>query len=223
MCGIFGVIIKNNNKYYIDNSKFKESNDLMKHRGPDDAGYWFDSSNKIGFGHRRLSILDLSSKGHQPMSDPKSNITVTYNGEIYNFHEIRIELKKLGCTFISKTDTEVIIHAYLKWGINCVQKFRGMFAFSLYDKRISKLFFVRDRLGIKPLFYKLDKNIICFASEIKSILNYCGKSSLNLNALTSYFNYRYVLGKITLYENIFNLEPGNIFELDYNKFTYKYF
>ncbi|MDE5592205.1 MAG: asparagine synthetase B, partial [Helicobacter sp.] len=126
----------------------------------------------IFLGHRRLSIIDISSAGHQPMSDLSKNLWVSYNGEIYNFQEIRAELQRLGYQFYTKSDTEVLLYAYAKWGIECVKKFNGMFAFALYDNFAKKFFLVRDRYGIKPLYYRMDDKKLIFASEAKAILAY---------------------------------------------------
>lgn len=167
-------------------------------------------------GHRRLSILDVSYAGHQPMSDLSQNIWVTYNGEIYNFIELKVELKRLGHKFRSNSDTEIIIYAYLEWGIDCIKKFNGMFAFSLYDNYKKKFYLVRDRYGIKPVYYHFsDSNNFIYASEIKSILEYKDyKSEINKEALIEYFTFQNIFTNKTLHKNIQILEPGNYFEID---------
>ncbi len=167
-------------------------------------------------GHRRLSILDISYAGHQPMSDLSQNIWVTYNGEIYNFIELKVELKRLGHKFRSNSDTEIIIYAYLEWGIDCIKKFNGMFAFSLYDNYKKKFYLVRDRYGIKPVYYHFsDSNNFIYASEIKSILEYKDyKSEINKEALIEYFTFQNIFTNKTLHKNIQILEPGNYFEID---------
>ncbi len=167
-------------------------------------------------GHRRLSILDVSYAGHQPMSDLSKNIWIAYNGEIYNFKELRLELENLGHKFNSHTDTEVIIYAYAQWGIECIHKFNGMFAFSLYDNLKKKFFLVRDRYGIKPLYYHItDENTLIYASEIKSILEYKDYSSgIDKEALLEYFTFQNIFTNKTLHKNIQILEAGHYFEIN---------
>lgn len=167
-------------------------------------------------GHRRLSILDISYAGHQPMSDLSKNIWIAYNGEIYNFKEIRKELEKLGHRFKSHTDTEVIIYAYIEWGIECIKRFNGMFAFSLYDNFNKKFYLCRDRYGIKPVYYHLseDKTFI-YGSEIKSILEYKDyKSEVDKEALLEYFTFQNIFTNKTLHKDIQILEAGHYFEID---------
>ncbi|WP_104722372.1 asparagine synthase (glutamine-hydrolyzing) [Helicobacter mesocricetorum] len=168
----------------------------------------------IFLGHRRLSIIDTTSAGHQPMSDLSKNLWVSYNGEIYNFKEIRAELEKLGYQFYTKSDTEVILYAYAKWGIECVHKFNGMFAFALYDNFKKKFFLVRDRYGIKPLYYQIDNEKLIFASEAKAILAYEGGGKLDYEALLEYFTFQNIFTNKTLFENISLLESGHYLEID---------
>jgi asparagine synthase (glutamine-hydrolysing) len=162
MCGILGTIPS------TDNSKFKKALDTLYHRGPDDYGVK-NVGNSITLGHRRLSIVDLSSKGHQPMSDITSRYTLTFNGEIYNFIEIRKELIKKGYSFFSQSDTEVVLYSYIEWGDKCVNKFNGMWAFAIWDSLKAELFLSRDRFGKKPLFYAVVNGKFIFASEMKAI------------------------------------------------------
>lgn len=167
-------------------------------------------------GHRRLSILDVSYAGHQPMSDLSKNIWIAYNGEIYNFKELRIELEELGHRFKSQTDTEVIIYSYIEWGIECIKRFNGMFAFSLYDNFNKKFYLCRDRYGIKPVYYHIteDKTFI-YASEIKSILEYKDyKSEVDKEALLEYFTFQNIFTNKTLHKDIQILEAGHYFEID---------
>ena len=166
MCGIAGIL--NFNDKAIRKETLREMSDSLYHRGPDDEGFYLDG--RIALGHRRLSIIDLSSAGHQPMCNENNTLWLTYNGEIYNYKELTSELKMHGHIFRSMTDSEVIIHAYEEWGENCLKKFNGMWAFALWDSRKRQLFCARDRFGIKPFYYFLDKNRFVFASEIKSIL-----------------------------------------------------
>jgi len=167
-------------------------------------------------GHRRLSILDTSYAGHQPMSDLSKNIWIAYNGEIYNFKSLKTELEKLGHRFVSDTDTEVIIYAYIEWGIECIHKFNGMFAFSLYDNFAKKLFIARDRYGIKPLYYHVtDENTFIYASEIKSILEYEDyESEIDKEALLEYFTFQNIFTNKTLHKDIQILEAGHYFVID---------
>ncbi len=168
------------------------------------------------FGHRRLSIIDLSSRGHQPMCDKSRKIWLIYNGEIYNFREIRQELKGLGYHFFSSSDTEVIIHAYHQWGADCIHRFNGMFAFALYDSLNQKVWLARDRYGIKPLYYTLtDEGTFLFGSEIKSILEYLpDRPNVDLAALNEYFSFQNIFTDRTLFSRIKLLPPGHCLELD---------
>ena len=166
--------------------------------------------------HRRLSILDTSYAGHQPMCDLSKNIWVAYNGEIYNFMELRLELEQCGHRFVSDTDTEVLIYAYVEWGIECVQKFNGMFAFILYDNFKKKVFVARDRYGIKPLYYHATKDdTFVFASEIKSIVEYKEYGSeLDKEALVEYFTFQNIFTNKTFHKGVQILEAGHYLELD---------
>lgn len=167
------------------------------------------------FGHRRLAIIDLSPMGHQPMSDLSKNVWVSYNGEIYNFKEIKSELEKLGHKFKSSSDTEVIIYSYIEWGIKCVEKFNGMFAFSLYDNFNKKIFLVRDRYGIKPLYYTYVDGNLVFASEVKAILEYKDyKMGIDHEALLEYFTFQNFLTDKTIYRDIKILPAGYYMETD---------
>ncbi len=170
-------------------------------------------------GHRRLSILDTTSAGHQPMSDLSKNIWVVYNGEIYNFKEIKKELEELGHRFRTHTDTEVIVYAYIEWGIECIKRFNGMFAFALYDHYKKRLFLVRDRYGVKPLYYTLtDTNTLIFASEIKSILEYSEyKPEVDREALLEYFTFQNIFTDKTLHKGVKLLPAGHYIELDLQK------
>ena len=171
-------------------------------------------------GHRRLAIIDTSPAGHQPMSDLSKNIWLAYNGEIYNFQELRRELEKLGHRFKTHTDTEVILYAYIEWGIECIHRFNGMFAFALYDNFNKKLFLVRDRYGIKPLYYTLtpQTRTLVFASEIKAILEYPEyRSELDKKALLEYFTFQNIFTDRTLHKDVRLLEAGHYIELDLSK------
>ncbi len=165
MCGILGLIGAGTT---ADPLAFETALDLLAHRGPDDRGVLRDE--RAWLGHRRLSILDLSAAGHQPMIDAQSGASIVFNGEIYNYIELRRELEQLGHTFHSHGDTEVLLHAYLQWGADCLRKLNGMWAFAVWHPRNRKLFLARDRFGVKPLYYRLNGSL-CFASEPKAILH----------------------------------------------------
>src|SRR3972149_3015976 len=166
MFGIAGIL--NFTDKAIRKETVREMSESLYRRGPDDEGFYLDG--RIALIHRRLSIIDLSSAGHQPMCNEDNTLWLTYNGEIYNYKELTSELKMHGHIFRSMTDSEVIIHAYEEWGENCLKKFNGMWAFALWDSRKRQLFCARDRFGIKPFYYFLDENRFIFASEIKPIL-----------------------------------------------------
>lgn len=170
----------------------------------------------IFMGHRRLSIIDVTYAGHQPMSDLSCNVWIVYNGEIYNFKELRLELEKLGHKFKSNTDTEVIIYSYIEWGIECIKKFNGMFAFALYDNFQKKFYLVRDRYGIKPLYYHILPNgTLLFASEVKAILQYKEyQIQVDKEALIEYFTFQNIFTNKTLYKGISILEPGHFIEIN---------
>ena len=214
MCGIIGVIHDEKNK--TNKPSFKKITHSMRHRGPDDWGILHDKN--FSFGHRRLSIIDLSKNGRQPMSDVEKNIFLTYNGEIYNFQELKRELIQKGHKFQTKSDTEVIIEAYKEWGIDCVKRFNGMFVFGLYDKKNKEFYLVRDRLGIKPAYYSNFNNQFVFCSELKGIINYPKfKKELNLKAVSSFLSFRYCLGKETYFKNLYQLLPGHYIKFKNNK------
>ena len=207
MCGIVGYI----NCGSIQ--ELEQSVRALKHRGPDDQGVkWFANKNS-GLGHTRLSIIDLSEKGHQPMYDPESRNWIIYNGEIYNYIDIRRELESKGFQFVSTSDTEVILKAYHAWGTDCLQKFNGMFAFAVYNEISGKLFMARDRLGIKPLYYYQQNEKLIFASEIKAILsNSVYNREPDLNAIHTAIHYQ--VTPYTGFKGIKKLEAGTfaIFE-----------
>ncbi|WP_375724533.1 asparagine synthase (glutamine-hydrolyzing) [Arcobacter sp. KX21116] len=210
MCGIAGFIDKCKKEYII--------NDMLKiqsYRGPDDNGTYFDESSGVHFGHNRLSIQDLSSHGHQPFVSGCENYVIVFNGEVYNFKNIKEELKKLDYKFISNSDTEVILYSYKQWGIKCIDKFIGMFAFSVLDKVQNKLFLVRDRAGVKPLFYYVGENQFMFSSEIKSFHKHPEfKKEQNLEVLPYFFQFGYISAPYTIFQNCYKLEAGHYLEYD---------
>ncbi len=214
MCGICGFVSLRG-KETIAKDSLVAMNNVIDYRGPDDAGTYFSGAVKdckftVGLGHRRLSIIDLSALGHQPMSNEDGTIWVVYNGEIYNFIELKDYLVSKGHVFRSHTDTEVIIHMYEEKGEACVEHFRGMFAFALWDDRKKMLFCCRDRLGIKPFYYYADNEQLIFGSEVKSILK-SGKVNTRTNdkVINAYFTFGYVPAPHTMFEGIYKLRPGH--------------
>ncbi len=236
MCGFSGLISKKD----FNPSILKSINDLIVHRGPDDYGFSFwnidvkknnntfvkknSDKNYIGFGHRRLSIIDLSELGRQPMCF--NNFTVIFNGEIYNYIEIREELKICGYEFESQTDTEVLLKSYIEWGEKCLYKFNGMFSFLIYDENKNEIFGARDRFGVKPLYYYLsqDKKTIIFASEIKQIAlnSFYHEKKANRQMLYDYiFFTKSDHTNETMFENIFQIRGGENFKLNLNNENYE--
>ncbi len=217
MCGITGIIDRNNKK--INKNKIQKINNLISHRGPDDEGFYF--SDNFAFGHRRLSILDLSSDGHQPMHY-LDKYTITYNGEVYNYLEIKEELLGYGYSFDSHTDTEVILASYDKWGEACVTKFNGMWAFAIYDKEKKIIFCSRDRFGIKPFYYTEVDGKFVFGSEIKQLLDFYENNIANKDMLIDYIVTRVQeYDNKTFFENIYKLEQSHNLIYDLKNHTYK--
>lgn len=212
MCGIAGFVLTKNQDDC--GNTLREMTRAVKHRGPDDEGFFEayarNGSSQVGMGHRRLAIIDLSS-GHQPMSNEDGSVQIVFNGEIYNFQELRSELIARGHRFKTASDTETIVHAYEEYGEDCVDKFRGMFAFALWDANQEKLFLARDHFGKKPLFLHLMPKGLLFASEIKSILAFPNiEARLDHMAVWDYLLYRYVPGPRTLFQHIDKLPPGSV-------------
>lgn len=213
MCGIVGI---SQSTEEIDVSVLNRMIATIQHRGPDDSGCQLLNRNRVGLGHCRLSIIDLSARGHQPMANEDGSLWVTYNGEIYNFADIRTKLSALGHAFRSGTDTEVILHAYEEWGVSCLEQFRGMFAFGLWDDTKQELILVRDRLGIKPLFYYWDEEKLIFASELKAILKHHDLDlSIDPTAFLDFLSSgNFIPAPKTPYRHIKKLLPGHY--LKYN-------
>lgn len=210
MCGIVGLLSLNQGKQ-ISESLLVAMRDTMVHRGPDGGGAWVSPDGYIGLGHRRLSIIDLSTAASQPMSNEDGTVWVTFNGEIYNHVEIRQELQEIGGhTWVTDhSDTEVIVHAYEQWGINCLHKFRGMFAIGIWDSRSRELWLARDRLGIKPLYYSFYKGKVAFASEIKALLADPERSrAVNEDAFFHYLSFLTTPAPQTLFDGINKLQSG---------------
>lgn len=208
MCGIAGVYHFNNSKT-VDERTLVAMRDSLVHRGPDSAGLYVSPDKKTGLGFRRLAIIDLSEAGNQPMPNEDKNIWIVFNGEIYNFQELRKDLIKRGHTFRSNTDTEVVVHQYEEDGPGCLKKFNGMFAFAIYDERKSQIFFARDRLGIKPFYYGVQNGAFLFGSEIKAILaDPSFKRELNEEALYYYTTFACCPAPHTLFGDIQKLPAG---------------
>lgn len=240
MCGICGYY---SFKKEISSKNILAMNNAIRHRGPDDEGFWIsdgfqsesfsgndstrrikeifpvlnETNSKIALGFRRLSILDLSEKGHQPMLSDDGKITITFNGEIYNFKKIRKELESLGYQFKSNSDTEVILKSYEEWGTKMFSRFDGMFAIALVDLNQQKLIIARDRMGLKPLFYFKNDDVLVWASEIKSILkNEFITPQINWNGVYTNFLFQTTLAPETCFQDIYSLEPSSFLSLDLN-------
>ena len=197
ICGIYGV---------EDKPLLLKMLSTLKHRGPDSQGVFCDSH--ISLGHSRLSIIDLSSKGNQPMSNEEGDIWISVNGEIYNFKTLRAQLQRLGHEFQSDSDSEVVVHAYEEYGTRCLQRLRGMFALAIYDGKTGSLLLARDRIGKKPLYYAIDSGRVIFASEIKAILEAGIAKKIDSHALSAYLSFYYSLGLRTLFDGIKKVEAG---------------
>jgi asparagine synthase (glutamine-hydrolysing) len=206
VCGIAGIVRFNGDPVALET--LTRMADSMAHRGPDGEG--FHLSGRVGFAHRRLAIIDPEG-GRQPLVERHSKTAITYNGEVYNYIEIRSEL---GGSFESGCDTEVVLRAWQRWGIAALQRFRGMFAFALHDPAADKVFLVRDRLGIKPLYYKLTSEGVVFASELGAITAVEDDLQIDPQSLSLYLRYGYVPAPHTVYCNVFKLEPGHFLAID---------
>ena len=222
MCGISGII--NFNGMGIEGELIKSFGASLAHRGPDDSGEYIYTSQRLSLAliHRRLKIIDLSERAHQPISNEDGSIQLIFNGEIYNYIELMQQLVSLGHRFKSRSDSEVIVHAYEEWGADCLEKFVGMFAFALWDSSSEVLFCARDRIGIKPFyyFYETGKSFI-FASELKAFFNIGISWKVNLNALYSFLRIGYCLENQTWIKDIMHLAPGSFLLLRNNELTVK--
>jgi len=208
MCGIVGF----NNKNKSTLTSMLQS---IKHRGPDDNGIY--ESENFSLGHVRLSILDLTPHGHQPMVF--ENLVMVYNGEVYNFKEIKKELESIGYNFSSNTDSEVILKAYHKWGIKAVDKFIGMFAIAIYDKNLQTITLIRDRVGVKPLYYYFDDKDFVFSSELKPIMKYKKDLIIDKNSLYEFFQFGYISSNLSIFKNCFKLPAGHYCVYDIKTMT----
>lgn len=207
MCGIVGVIQMHGP---IDEKIFLQMRDTMHHRGPDGAGIYIHPNRYLALGHRRLSIIDLSDAGAQPMPNEDQTIWIVYNGELYNYAELKKELLFRGHRFRSQSDTEVILHAFEEWGPHCLDRFNGMFAFAIYNEKNDSLFIARDRLGIKPLYYYHDSAIFAFASELKAFrLHPDIATDLDPEAIYDFLTYQYIPSPKSIYRRVRKLPPAS--------------
>ena len=214
MCGIAGIF--NLDGSIVEPTILKKMTDVIAHRGPDGQGQYINGF--LGIGHRRLAVIDPSSAGHQPMISANKQFVLSYNGEIYNFQNLRKELESLGHQFRSKTDSEVVLNSWVEWGENCVYRFNGMFAFSIWDKQKRTLFLVRDRYGVKPLYYGIWGDTFLFGSEQKAILEHPqARRVIDKKALLEYFTFQNIFTDRTLLENIKLLKPASIGKIQYGK------
>lgn len=219
MCGICGFVSKSK----IFEKNLIEMNNTMQHRGPDDQGITIENFDqmRIGLAQRRLSILDLSSQGHQPMYSEDKQLVIVFNGEIYNYKEIRDNLCKFGYSFRTMCDTEVLLIAYSHWGEKCLDHLNGMFAFVIYDKRRKLLFGARDRFGKKPFYYYYHNNEFVFASELKPIMKYPNFSKeINESVLNEYLYHGYIKAPRSIFKNVYKLQPGIFFVLKNENLTF---
>jgi len=207
MCGIVGIFDPSG-KREISRALLSRMNEVQHHRGPDECGLHIEPG--VGLGHRRLAIIDLST-GQQPLYNADGSVVIVYNGEIYNYQALIPELTALGHRFRTRSDTEVIVHAWESWGEACVKRFRGMFAFALWDRNRKTLFLARDRLGVKPLFYaQLASGAVVFGSELKSLLQHPDLTrTVDASAIEDYLALGYVPEPKTVFEGVYKLSPAH--------------
>lgn len=218
MCGIAGFIDFNQKSSFV---LLQYMTDTLFHRGPDESGYEFfqTNSHQVGLGHRRLSIIDLSNTGKQPMQF--EHLWITFNGEVYNYNEVKKELIALNHQFIGHSDTEVVLHAIAQWGITCVEKFIGMFAFVIYDVKAEKIYCVRDRAGVKPFFYYWKDGLFLFASELKAFHQHPKFiKKINLDAVTGFMQFGNVPTPHCIFNNCYKLKPGHILTFNIQHSTF---
>lgn len=211
MCGITGAWCFNEKGYEVM-KKIEAATEALHRRGPDSFGIYHH--HHVALGHRRLAIIDISASGNQPMQDPTGRYVIVYNGEIYNFKSLRAELMQKGYTFRSNSDTEVLLYLYIEHKEQCLHKLNGFFAFAIYDQQEETLFIARDRMGIKPLLYYKDENLLIFSSEMKSLLAYQVKKQLNYTALYTYLQLNYIPAPLSILNQIYKLLPGHYIKVD---------
>jgi len=218
MCGIVGWISRQNE---INKQHFQSMVETLRHRGPDAEGVYFSANNQIAIGHTRLAFVDLSASANQPFSNNKKNIWITFNGEIYNYLELKNELIEY-YAFETNSDTEVIIAAYEIWGISFINRLKGMFSIGILDERINQLYLIRDRFGIKPLYYFIDNNQLIFASELKAILaSEVIEKTIDYSSFADFFVYRYIPSPKTIWKNIYKVEPAHYISIDITSLKYE--
>ena len=210
MCGICGIF-NFRTREPVRRDVLKPATDAMAHRGPDDEGFHLDG--ELGLGNRRLSIIDLPG-GHQPLSNEDATLWITFNGEIYNYRELRIGLESRGHRFRTATDTEAILHLYEDYELGCLDHLRGMFAFALWDRRGRRLLLARDRLGIKPLFYRLEPDRLLFASELRALRELATPFEVDPQSVYDFFGFRYIPAPRTFYRGVEKLLPGHLLLAD---------
>ncbi len=215
MCGIAGIFNYTNSSPHITQEILVRMSDIIRHRGPDDDGTYISKDGRVGFTFRRLSIIDLSPAGHQPMSNHDGSIWIVFNGEIYNHLKLRMELEKCGYRYKSRSDTETLIYAYQHWGERFVDRLEGMFAIAIWDERKNQLLLYRDRIGIKPLYYTVAQNQFIFGSEIKAIFEHPAvEKKINEHALYHYLTFIHTPAPLTLFDGINKLEAGHYLKID---------
>ncbi|HBS48314.1 TPA: asparagine synthase (glutamine-hydrolyzing) [Candidatus Dependentiae bacterium] len=222
MCGIAGYLNLTRQNFKVEESVLNDMQTAIAHRGPDGIGLWKDDNFGIGFVHRRLSIIDLSDAGNQPMMDAEKTIVICFNGEIYNYQQIRKELQNLGYKFISNSDTEVLIYAYKNWGIDFIKKLEGIFAIALFDLHKNEFYLIRDNIGVKPVYFSNQNGVFAFASEIKALwqISYFSKE-INDLGLYHYLTFLVSPAPMTLYKNVYKLPAGFYIKIDcYKKVEY---
>jgi asparagine synthase (glutamine-hydrolysing) len=207
MCGIAGIV-RYREAAPVAKQDVESLRDEQRHRGPDDAGLWTSADSRVGFGHRRLAIVDLSPSGHQPMLTDDGRFAITFNGEIYNFRELRRELEAGGHSFRSTSDTEVLLHGYREWGLGLLDRLRGMFAFGLYDGERRETLLARDPMGIKPLYVADDGRRLAFASEVQALRRVIGDGGLDPEGLAAFLSWGSIAAPRTLYRGIRALPPA---------------
>ncbi|MCB9186643.1 MAG: asparagine synthase (glutamine-hydrolyzing) [Flavobacteriales bacterium] len=218
MCGIIGQV---NLQEPVEPERFEQGLHSLSHRGPEDYGTYYSNGGRVAFGHRRLSFLDLTVSGRQPMASSDGNIVLTFNGEIYNYRELREQLRS-DYSFCTSTDTEVLIAAYLKWGMGFLNRTEGMFALGILDKRVQTVFLARDRFGIKPLYFAKRTNSFLFASEPRAILKASGESwDVDFSAMADFFVYRYVPSPKSIWKNMHKLPPAHYLEMSTVTLSYR--
>jgi asparagine synthase (glutamine-hydrolysing) len=217
MCGIVGWI---NNTNEINKEHFQSMIESLRHRGPDAEGVYISVNNQIAIGHTRLAFIDLTATSNQPLCNNKKNIWITFNGEIYNYLELKQELID-SYSFNTNSDTEVLIAAYEIWGISFVKRLKGMFAIAILDERVNQLYLIRDRFGIKPLYYYISNNQLIFASELKAIIGSgVVNKTIDYSSFADFFVYRYIPSPKTIWKNIYKVEPAHYISIDITSLKY---